>query len=154
MSGYPILLVEDDANDVFFFKRAMKLAEISYPLRVVRDGREAIAYFSGGTGFEDRATHPLPCLVILDLNLPHKNGLEVLQWIRSSAPDPVVPVVVLTSSTAELDMREAYRFGANSYLVKPSQPENLIEVLRALKLYWFDFNRVPGPCGEVTPATG
>jgi CheY-like chemotaxis protein len=148
MSQHPILLVEDDENDILFFKRAMDQASVTYPLRIARDGREAIGYFSGTEGFEDRSQYPLPCLVLLDLNLPHKNGLEVLQWIRRSAPDPVVPVIVLTSSMADLDMRDAYRFGANSYLVKPSQPEDLVEVVRVLKLYWFDFNRVPTPFGK------
>jgi DNA-binding response OmpR family regulator len=136
MSLRPILLVEDDENDIFFFERAAKRAPLTNPVQVARDGREAILHLSS----ENNA---YPCLVVLDLNLPHKNGLEVLQWIRSAASNPAVPVIVLTSSTAELDMLEAYRFGANSYLTKPSQPEELVELLRALKRYWLDLNRVP-----------
>ena len=147
MNDFPILLVEDDENDVFFFERAMKQTQLDHPLCVVRDGREAIAYLSGTGAFKDRAQSPLPCLVMLDLNLPHKHGLEVLQWIRASAPDPIVPVVVLTSSTSDLEMREAYRFGANSCLSKPSRPEELIELVRVLKVYWFDYNRVPPASG-------
>ena len=147
MSESPILLVEDDENDVFFFQRAMKHANFDHPLRVLRDGHDAIAYFSGTDQFSDRAQWPLPCFVILDLNLPRKHGLEVLQWIRASAPDLTVPVVVLTSSTSDLDIREAYRFGANSYLNKPSHPEHLLEMVRVLKMYWFDYNRLPPPNG-------
>jgi CheY-like chemotaxis protein len=148
MNEFPILLVEDDENDVFFFERAMKQAQFDHPMRVVRDGIEAIAYLSGESTQSNRTESPLPCLIILDLNLPRKHGLEVLQWIRARAPDPAVPVVVLTSSASDLDMREAYRFGANSYLIKPSHPEDLPEVVRVIKLYWFDFNRMPPPCGE------
>ena len=148
MNQRPILLVEDDENDILFFKRAVKHAAVTHPLHAVRDGREAIAYLSGGAGFEDRSQFPFPCLVVLDLNLPHQNGMEVLQWIRGVGFHPEVPVVMLTSSEAEQDMRDAYRFGANSYLIKPSQPEDLVEVVRALKRYWFDFNRVPTPRGQ------
>ena len=144
MSQRPILLVEDDENDIFFFKRAMKQASVAHPLQIARDGREAINQLSD----ENPSQTPFPCLVVLDLNLPHKNGLEVLRWIRSAASNPAVPVIVLTSSEAELDMREAYRLGANSYLIKPSQPEDLVEVVQVLKRYWFDLNRVPSPCGE------
>ena len=146
MKDGPILLVEDDPNDTFFFERAMKQAHVHHPLRVVRDGLEAIAYFAGTGSFADRGHNPLPSLVVLDLNLPHKHGLEVLQWIRNSAPDPLVPVVVLTSSVSDLDTREAYRSGANSYLVKPSQPTELTEMVRLLDLYWIRHNRVaPSP---------
>ena len=142
MKDSPILLVEDDENDIFFFERAFEQAAIGRPLHVVRDGGEAIRYFSG-----DWTRFPLPWLIILDLNLPRKHGLEVLAWIRASAPDPVVPVIVLTSSMSDVEIREAYRLGANSFLNKPSQPQQLVEVLRVLKLYWCDFNRVPPPCG-------
>jgi two-component system response regulator len=119
---------------VFFFERAMKRAGLECPLRVARDGCDAIAFFSGDGASKSAVQEQLPCLVVLDLNLPNKRGLEVLEWIRASAPDPAVPVVVLTSSTSELDMREAYRLGANSYLNKPSQPDELIELLRVFKL--------------------
>jgi CheY-like chemotaxis protein len=143
MSTFPILLVEDDENDVFFFERAAEKANFNCPLHIVRDGDEAVAYLQGDGAFANREQFPLPCLIVLDLNLPHKHGLEVLQWIRASAPDPTVPVVILTSSTSDVDLREAYRFGANSYLNKPSLPQGLDEMLRTFKAYWFGMNRVP-----------
>ena len=126
----------------------MQQAGLECPLRVARNGSEAIAVFSGEGANKSAVKEQLPCLVVLDLNLPNKTGLEVLEWIRASAPDPTVPVVVLTSSTSDQDMREAYRLGANSYLNKPSQPDELIELLRVFKLYWFQYNQVPPPCGE------
>ena len=142
MNNFLILLIEDDANDVFFFERAMKQAGLEWLLRVARDGHEAIAFLSN-PAVEGDDQEKLPWLVVLDLNLPNKPGLEVLEWIRTSAPDPTVPVIVLTSSTSDTDMRKAYRLGANSYLNKPSHPEELTELLRVFQLYWFRYNRVP-----------
>lgn len=147
MNELPILLVEDDVNDVFFFRRAMKEADFTHPLRVARDGAEALDYLTGKGAFADRAQFPLPCLIVLDLNLPRQHGLEVLRWIRERDPDNTVPVVVLTSSTSERDMIEAYRDGANSYLNKPSSPTELVAVVSALKGYWFGLNRVPAMRG-------
>ena len=140
MNKSPVLLVEDDENDIFFFQRAAEKANWEQPLRIVRDGDEAIAYLHGDGTFADREQSPLPCLIVLDLNLPQKHGLEVLQWIRASAPDPAVPVVVLTSSTSDLN--------ANSYLNKPSHPDAMVEILRTFKAYWFGLNRVPPPCAN------
>ena len=145
MSNHTILLVEDDANDVFFFQRAMEKAGLTCSLRIARDGGEAIDYLSGTGTFADRVQFPLPCMVLLDLNLPRQHGLEVLQWIRGHAPDPAVPVVVLTSSTSDRDVREAYRLGANSYLNKPSGLEELVALVRAVDVYWFHHNRLPPP---------
>src|ERR1700759_4051699 len=99
-----ILLVEDDDNDVFFFQRAVKKTEWNCRLQIARDGDQAIEYLSSDGSFSDRNAHPLPSLVLLDLNLPHKHGLEVLRWIRASAMDTAVPVVILTSSIAERDI--------------------------------------------------
>ncbi len=145
MSDPTILLVEDDKNDVFFFQRAVEKAGIPCSLRIARDGAEAIEYLSGAGAFADRVQFPLPCMVLLDLNLPRQHGLEVLQWIRAHAPDPAVPVIVLTSSTSERDIREAYRLGANSYLNKPSGAEDLMVLARALDAYWFRHNRFTPP---------
>lgn len=137
MSVAPILLVEDDENDVFFFERALQRAGCAHPVHVARDGEEAIAYLSqAGESADGAGRFPLPCLTLLDLDLPRKSGFEVLQWIREHGPHPAVPVVVLTGSTSKRDMREAYRLGAKSCLLKPSHPDELIRVVRALEGYW------------------
>jgi DNA-binding response OmpR family regulator len=141
-----LLLVEDDENDVFFFQRALQKIDFSHALQVVRDGREAVAYLQGSGEYSDRLRFPEPCLVVLDLNLPHKTGLEVLQWIRTHATNPHVPVVVLTSSTSEEDLREAYQFGTSSYLNKPAHPDEFVALVRAFTAFWFGFNRFPPPC--------
>jgi len=104
MTMFPILLVEDDENDAFFFMRAARKAELSNPVHLVSDGREALAYIAGDGKFSDRASYPLPGLIVLDLNLPKKNGLEVLRWIRQHSSMPAMPVILLTSSTSELDL--------------------------------------------------
>jgi len=133
---HPILLVEDDDNDVFFMERAFKQAQIGNPLNRVRDGEEAISYLRGEDGFEDRAKHPLPHLMLLDLKMPRKNGFEVLTWVREQPGLKRLPIVVMTSSKEDPDINRAYESGANTYLVKPVKFEGLVEMMRTLHLYW------------------
>lgn len=148
-----ILLVEDDANDVFFMKRAMKLAGMLNPLQVVSDGRQAIHYLGGTGEHSDRAQFPLPCLVLLDLKLPHVMGLDVLKWMREQPELKTVIVLVFTSSKLPPDISKAYFLGANSYLVKPSSPEELPEMVRMIKQYWLELNHLaPAPEYVESPA--
>src|SRR5437867_1352895 len=107
----PILLVEDDENDIFFFRLAIQRRALNCPLQVTRDGKEAMAYLAGEGIFADRIQFPLPRLVVLDLNLPHTPGLEVLEWIRQQQALNDVPVIVLTSSAAEPDLSAAAALG-------------------------------------------
>jgi len=142
-----ILLVEDDENDVFFFKRAAKLAGLLNPVQVASDGRQAIQYLGGIGEYSDRAQFPLPCLVLLDLKLPHVMGLDVLQWVRAQSELNAVIVLVFTSSKLRPDIHRAYSLGANSYLVKPSSPADLPEMIRQIKHYWLQMN-VAAPAPE------
>lgn len=142
MSPQPILLVEDDENDVFFFQRAMRKAGMTHPLQVARDGQEAINYLEGGGKFACRAEFPLPVLILLDLKLPLVMGLDVLRWIRQQ-PSLTPIVVILSSSRAEADVAEAYRLGANAYLVKPSQTNELGDMVRAVSDFWLKHNTPP-----------
>jgi two-component system response regulator len=137
-----ILQVEDDLNDVIFLKHAFKKAEVANPLRVVNDGREAIDYLKGAGRFADREQFPLPGLVLLDLKLPRVMGMEVLKWIRQESGLSLV-VVLLTASAEEADIAAAYRLGANSYLVKPSEATKLVEMAKAIKDFWLTFNTLP-----------
>src|SRR5579859_2734656 len=93
-----ILVAEDDDNDVFFLERAFKMAQIAHPRQRVKDGEEAIAYLRGDGKFADRERHPLPCLMLLDLKMPRKNGFEVLAWARQQPNIRRLPVAILTSS--------------------------------------------------------
>lgn len=142
-SLFPILLVEDDENDVFFFKRAFEKAAIPHPLHVVRDGQDAIHYLAGTGDYTDRTRHPAPRLIVLDLNLPVKHGLQVLQWVRSQPNTHNAIVIVLTSSMDVLDMHEAYSFGANAYVVKPADPNELTGLVAAIRQFWLVLNAPP-----------
>ena len=142
MKEFLTVLIEDDEDDVFFFQRAIQ--KIGWPgaIRILRDGDQAIAYLTNAFSAVDGRQHPAPSLVILDLNLPIKTGLDVLQALRGCDPDHTTPVVVLTSSTSQLDVRDAYRLGANCYFNKPSHPDGLLELLKVLKAHWIDYNRI------------
>lgn len=138
-----ILLVEDEDNDVFFLKRALKKANVPANLQVVRDGQSAIDYLERCNQHRDETQFPIPSLVLLDLKLPHVMGLEVLQWIRRQPEFRRLIVLILTSSRLEQDIDEAYRIGANGYLVKPSTPEEMIEIVQSIKQFWFEHNQLP-----------
>jgi CheY-like chemotaxis protein len=138
-----ILLVEDNEDDVFLMKRALKAAGIRNPLFVAEDGQKAIDYLQGTGDFTNRMIHPLPALIFLDLKLPFVRGLDVLTWLRGDERFKSIIVVVLTSSEEPSDLKNAYRLGANSYLVKPPTPQQLEDLARAFKLYWLEFNKFP-----------
>lgn len=137
-----ILLVEDDANDVFLMERAFGLASVPTEIRVARDGREALCYLRGEGKYADRERHPLPCLTLLDLNLPHVQGLEVLKQIRADPNLRKLIVVVLTSSVADSDIDRAYDLGANSYLTKPNGLEEGEALAEIIGQYWLHKNRL------------
>ena len=137
------LLVENDANDAFFFKRAVKKAEVNHAVQVACDGEQAIAYLFGEGKFADRREYPLPCLIVLDLNMPVKDGFEVLEWLRQTPPFDTLPAVVLTSSQAEQDRKQACDLGAKAYYVKPSDPVRLIELVKAMVAFCLDSSAAP-----------
>jgi len=136
-----VLLVEDDANDVYFMKRAAREAGMLDSLQVVQDGQEAMDYLDGLGEYADRQRFPMPCLVLLDLKLPRVMGFEVLKWIRQQTALKDTKVIVLTSSDLKADVHLAHQLGANSYLVKPSTPDKLKETVARIKQYWLDLNR-------------
>lgn len=138
-----LLLVEDDPNDIMLFRRAKDKTNLANPLQVVEDGEAAVAYLSGQGQYADRNRYPLPALVLLDLKLPRKSGLEVLAWLREQPGLRRLPVVVMTSSKESTDVGLAYDLGANSYLVKPVAFDSLLEMIKALGLYWFILNEKP-----------
>ncbi|MBW8781390.1 MAG: response regulator [Verrucomicrobia bacterium] len=137
-----ILLVEDDENDVFFFKRAFESAGIPINLEVATDGRRALAILRGEAVYARRDIHPMPSLVLLDLKIPYMPGLEVLRQIRASKEMAKVIVIILTSSAMESDLKAAYELGANSYLVKPSLQEDRKELAKLIARYWLEKNQV------------
>jgi CheY-like chemotaxis protein len=130
-----LLLVENNEHDVFLMKRALGQAEIRNPLYVVGDGQQAVDYLAGNGDFNDREMYPFPALVLLDLKLPFRSGHEVLAWIRNEAELNELVVVVLTSSDEPADVNQAYKLGANSYLVKPPSLGQLRDLAKSFKWY-------------------
>ena len=138
-----ILLVEDSPDDVALVRRAFRRAAIDTPLVPVSDGDSAVAYLEGTGAYRDRGRHPLPRLVLLDLKLPRRSGLEVLQWMRAQPALQSLVVVILTSSRESVDLQQAYASGANSFLVKPVDFDDLLEMMKTLDLYWMHLNQAP-----------
>jgi CheY-like chemotaxis protein len=141
-----ILLVEDNEDDVFLMKRALKFAQLEESLQVVRDGQEALDYLAGMGRFADREKYPLPALVLLDLKLPKRSGFEILRWARGDGKMHALVVVIFTSSNQPSDISECYRLGANSYVVKPVDFDQLVEFAKVMKAYWLFHN-----CSEFEP---
>lgn len=144
MRNFPILQVEDSENDVLLLQHAFRQAGIHNPLRAVSDGQEAVDYLQGVGKYADRQRFPLPGLLLLDLKLPRMMGLQVLEWIRADPRFNTLIVVVLTSSGQKDDVDNAYRAGANAFLVKPSGVLEFIEFLKVFKTFWLHYNHPPG----------
>ncbi len=142
-NGVTILHVEDDPNDVLLIARAFRKAETTAQLQVVNDGEQAVHYLAGTNSFSKRDQFPLPSLVLLDLKLPRKSGIEVLGWMRSQPGLKRIPVVMLTSSRQPIDINRAYDLGVNAYLVKPVNFDSLVEMLKTLNLFWLRVNERP-----------
>lgn len=138
-----ILHVEDDPNDALLFQHACQKAGLAFNLQPVSDGDQAIAYLRGADPFNDRLRHPFPQLILLDLKMPRLSGFDVLSWLRGDDVAKNVPVIVLTSSNHESDIRRAYDLGASSYLVKPVGFDALVEVARTIHSYWQNISESP-----------
>jgi CheY-like chemotaxis protein len=107
----------------------------------VTDGRAALAYLAGEGVYADRTAHPLPNVIFLDLNLPYLTGLQVLEWIRLRPEFARIVVIILTSSNEISDLRRAYELGANSYVVKPSSANDLLQIATTFRGWWLETNR-------------
>jgi CheY-like chemotaxis protein len=153
LTDFTLLLVEDDENDIALFQRAFARAALVNPIRIVRDGEEAVRYLQGAAPYEDRQLYPLPSLVLLDLKMPRKSGFEVLSWMREQPRVREIPVVLLTSSQERGDIRRAYALGARAYLVKPVASGDLMEMLKSVGMYWMILNLAPPGVPAGTPAS-
>jgi CheY-like chemotaxis protein len=138
-----ILLVEDNEDDALLVQRAFRKIGSAHPIRVLSHGEAAVDYLAGQGAYADRASHPLPALMLLDLKLPRRSGFEVLEWLRGQPGLRRLPVVVLTSSRESEDVGRAADLGANSYLVKPVEFDDLQEMVNTLRLYWLRLNERP-----------
>jgi CheY-like chemotaxis protein len=140
----PVLLAEDDPDDVFLIRRALRENQTPNPLQVVPNGEEAIAYLEGTGKYADRVAHPLPSLFLLDLKMPLKDGLAVLRWLGEHREiSSKLPVVVLSSSELPEETQMACAMDIQACIVKPLSFAELRERLRILKEYWLDHQVSP-----------
>ncbi len=135
-----ILLVEDNPGDARLAEEALKENKVRNNLYHVQDGLEAMSFLRRQAGYTDA---PPPDLILLDLNLPRKDGREVLAEIKEDPKLRLIPVVVLTTSEAERDLVKTYGLGANAYVVKPIDLDRFIEVVQAIESFWFTIVKLP-----------
>jgi two-component system response regulator len=140
-----ILLVEDSPLEVELMLRPLRELDPETRIQVARDGEEALDFLLGRGEFRQRLGAPLPQLVLLDLQLPRMDGLEVLRGIRGNARTCVVPVVILTSSNDPRQLAQCYQQGANSCVQRPVRYEQFNKVIQSVARYWLGFNQTPPP---------
>jgi len=134
----PILLVEDNLIDIDLTHRAFTRSSMLTPIEVARDGEEALNYIRRW-----EAGEPLPVVILLDINLPKMNGLELLHQFKTHPLSHKIPIIILTTSAEDRDIQSAYQQGANSYIVKPVDFEKFVEVAGQINLYWNVINVPP-----------
>lgn len=138
-----ILIAEDEEDYVLLLKRAFEEAGIKNPIQVVSTGHEAVAYFKGEGKYSNRDEYPLPDLVLLDIKLPGFTGLEVLGWLRGQPGLSALRVLMLTSSDQLRDVNDAYRLGANSFLLKPYDFADLVHLAKVVQEFWLYMSKSP-----------
>jgi CheY-like chemotaxis protein len=141
--GRIILMAEDDADDRLLAKDALAECELASDLHFVENGEELLDYLFQRGRYATLAPAPRPGLILLDLNMPRKDGREVLREIKMDPSLRCIPVVVLTTSRADTDIQRIYELGANSFITKPARFEALVEVMKALSSYWFNIVELP-----------
>ena len=138
-----ILCAEDDADDRMLMRDALEESQLGDRLVFVEDGEELMAYLRRQGQWTDATLSPRPGLILLDLNMPRKDGREALREIKQDERLRLIPVVVLTTSSAEADILSSYGIGANSYIIKPVTFDGLVGVMRALGRYWSNIVALP-----------
>jgi len=141
LDGKIILLVEDNDDDVLLTERALKKSHILNQLVVASDGEEALDYLFGTGRWAGRDMNMIPEIILLDVNLPKIDGLEVLRRMRADNRTKLIPVVILTSSKEQKDLIDGYALGANSYIRKPVNFKQFAEAISQLGLYWLVLNQ-------------
>lgn len=142
-----ILMADDDIDDRDFARTAMQESRLMNELRFVEDGEELLDYLYRRGAYSDPKSSPRPGLILLDLNMPRKDGREALREIKSDPALRQIPVVVLTTSKAEEDILRSYDLGANCFISKPVTFEGLVEVVKVLDKHWFQIVELPRTAG-------
>lgn len=138
-----ILLVENNADDATLARLAFKKGNFTSALTIVRDGAEALEYLFGKGNYAPAEADCVPDIILLDLKMPKMNGFDVLRRIRADERTRLVPVIILSSSLEPQDLRQGYDLGANSYIRKPLDFTEFIDIIRHLENYWFVVNQLP-----------
>jgi two-component system, response regulator len=138
-----ILLAEDDDDDFFLTNQALKQNRLLNEVRRVKDGEELMEYLRHEGAFRKVDASPKPSLILLDLNMPRKDGREALREIKADPKLRHIPVVVLTTSRAEEDVVRSYQYGVNSFITKPVTFQGLVDAMKALGCYWFEVVELP-----------
>lgn len=146
---FQLLVAEDNEDDLYLLQQATRKAGMRAQLQRVADGLETIAYLSGEGPYADRTLHPFPDALLLDLNMPRRNGFEVLEWIRAQPGVRRLIVHVFTASARQADAVRAYELGANSYVVKPIRLDELVAFVSALD-QWHRFTVIPAAATRTT----
>ncbi len=133
----PVLYAEDTPDDVFFMQYAFEEAGFPNPLVSVKNGQEAMDYLAGRGHFADRDAYPFPCLLLLDLKMPLKDGFDVLRWVRGRPELKALRVVVVSASDQDCDLQLAQSLDIIDYVVKPTSPSRLVKLLKQRRALWF-----------------
>ncbi len=138
-----ILMADDDEDDRMLVREALAESQFPIDLHIVSNGEELLDYLYNRGQYTDKTIAPRPRLILLDLNMPKKDGLEVLRDIKTDPSLRHIPVVVLTTSGAEEDIYHTYDLGANSFIIKPVTFASLVEVMKSVGKYWFEIVELP-----------
>lgn len=138
-----LLIADDDTEDRMLTIEALEENRLHNPIQWVENGEFLMDYLHNRNGFEDKSQYPRPGLILLDLNMPRKDGREALREIKADPRLQSIPVVVLTTSKAEEDIIRSYSLGVNSFITKPVRFEALVDVMRTLSKYWFEIVELP-----------
>ncbi len=142
MEPINILIADDDEDDIFFAVEALNKSRLANKVYCVHDGVELMDFLHNRGKYEGEDI-PVPDLILLDLNMPKMNGREALKELRSDERLEHIPVVILTTSSADQDILASYKLGANSYINKPVDFDGLVDIMKALKTYWVQFVKLP-----------
>ncbi|EEF62778.1 response regulator [Pedosphaera parvula] len=132
----PILIAEDNPQEVVLLKMALRKNGIEGPIHIVPNGEEVIKYLRADSPYNDRKTYPFPATIFLDLKMPLRDGFGVLEWLKKHPDCAVIPTIVMTCSSEPDDIKRAYRLGANAYMVKPTAIEEFTGMMRLTIDYW------------------
>jgi CheY-like chemotaxis protein len=132
----PVLMIEDEESDAILVQRALCKEQINNLVRVVPDGVEAVKYMRGEGIYQDRSEYPLPGVILIDMKMPRKNGLEVLEWLRHYPESSAIPIIILSGSQEANDVTKAYQMGANAFMAKPTSFNDLRKLLRVTYDFW------------------